>query len=338
MKRNDIEDLVQYGSLYNQSFEENYQETHISWVLFTADFVLKIKKPIKLTFLDFSTLELRNYFCEQEVKLNSRFSKIYLGVEAIRRNGETWIIGNGGLHVLDYGVVMCKQETAFQMDRLLAKNQVSKEVISQLARQVADFHKKAEVVSTPFHLNQAKELFRDLRSVLPYFEKLPDSAWADLIADSIRFSDDFLTENQDLFIARTKEGNVRDVHGDLHSRNIFLNPEPVIFDCIEFNETFRQIDVWYEVAFLCMDMEFLGHSELSDFFFREYCRQKGESIIKENMRIFIYFKMLRANVRAKVLALQASEEDSSKSNIDNLSDPIHYLRLMQSYMEELSPV
>jgi aminoglycoside phosphotransferase family enzyme len=338
MERNDIEDLVQYGALYNQRFEKNYQETHISWVLFTADFVLKIKKSIKLTFLDFSTLELRNYFCEQEVKLNSRFSKIYLGVEAICRNGETWIIGNGGLHVLDYGVVMCKQDTAFQMDRLLAINQVTKGAITQLACQVADFHKKAEVVSTPFHLNRAKELFRDLRSVLPYFEKLPDSAWADLIADSIRFSDNFLTENQDLFIARTKAGNVRDVHGDLHSRNIFLNSKPVIFDCIEFNESFRQIDVWYEVAFLCMDMEFFGHSELSDFFFREYCRQKGELIINVNMRIFIYFKMLRANVRAKVLALQASEEDSSKSNIDNLSDPIRYLRLMQSYMEELSPV
>ncbi len=236
---------------------------------------------------------------------------------------------------MEYGVVMKRQNDSLRMDRILSKNEISEEAINQLARQVADFHKDAAVISTPFDLNKAKELFQDLQSVLPHFEQLAATEWTDLIEKSIRFSDGFLTENQDQFIARTKADCVRDVHGDLHSKNIFLNPRPTIFDCIEFNDTFRQIDVWYEVAFLCMDMEYYGHRELSEEFFREYNSLKGESSIKENERIFIYFKMLRANVRAKVMTLKVSEEISSDPNLENLSDPIRYLSLMRTYMEDL---
>lgn len=338
MERNDIEDLVQHGTLYNQKFDKNFQETHISWVLFTADFALKIKKPVKLTFLDFSTLELRKYFCEREVTLNSRFSEIYIGMEALSRNGEKWVIGNGRLKVLDYGVVMKRQDNSHRMDRLLSKNQVSKKAICDLARRVAEFHKEAAVVSTPYQLNEAKELFGDLRSILGLYEMLPDTSWTNLIKESTKFSDDFLTIHQNLFTSRALAGNVRDVHGDLHSRNIFLNPEPVIFDCIEFNDSFRQIDVWYEVAFLCMDMEFFGHRELSEDFFNEYTQQKGELVNAEKRQIFIYFKMLRANIRAKVLALKVGEPGSDNPNIEDLSDSMHYLRLMRSYMNELRPI
>ncbi|HSI75725.1 MAG TPA: phosphotransferase [Lunatimonas sp.] len=335
MERTDVQELVQHAALYNQKFDVDFQETHISWVLFTADFALKIKKPVKLTFLDFSTLELRKHFCEQEVKLNSRFSEIYLGVESLNREGQKWVIGSESRQVWDYGVVMQKQDNSLRMDSLLSKNQVSKAVIDRLAYQVADFHKDAVVISAPFELNKAKELFSDLQSVSVHFEKLPDKEWADLIEDTIGFSDEFLTENQSQFIARIEAGNVRDVHGDLHSRNIFLSPEPVIFDCIEFNDTFRQIDVWYEVAFLCMDIESYGHRELSEGFFDIYTWQKGELVNNDEMRIFTYFKMLRANVRAKVLAIQAGNEVSFKPTIESLSSSIHYLQLMKSYMAEL---
>lgn len=338
MERNDIDELVRDGTLYNQKFEENFQETHISWVLFTADFAVKIKKPIKLTFLDFSTLQLRKHFCEQEVKLNSRFSEIYIGVEALSLNGEKWDVVNGNLNIKDYGVVMKRQDNSHRMDRLLSKNQVSKKAICDLARLVAEFHKGAVVVSTPYQLNEAKELFGDLRSILGIFEMLPDRSWTNLIKESTKFSDDFLTIHQNLFTSRALAGNVRDVHGDLHSRNIFLNPEPVIFDCIEFNDSFRQIDVWYEVAFLCMDMEFFGHRELSEDFFKEYTQQKGELVNAEKRQIFIYFKMLRANIRAKVLALKVGERASDNRNIEDLSDSMHYLRLMRSYMNELRSI
>lgn len=338
MERNDIDELVRDGTLYNQKFEENFQETHISWVLFTADFALKIKKPIKLTFLDFSTLELRKYFCEREVMLNRRFSEIYIGIEALSRNGGKWVIDNGRRKVLDYGVVMKRQDNSHRMDRLLSKNQVSKKAICDLAWRVAEFHKEAVVVSTPYQLNEAKELFGDLRSILGLYEMLPDTSWTSLIKESTKFSDDFLTIHQNLFSSRALSGNVRDVHGDLHSRNIFLNPEPVIFDCIEFNDSFRQIDVWYEVAFLCMDMEFFGHRELSEDFFKEYTQQNGELVNAEKRQIFIYFKMLRANIRAKVLALKVGEPGSYNRNIEDLSDSMHYLRLMRSYMNELRSI
>ncbi len=334
MEKTDIQELVQHGTLYNQAFDRNIQETHISWVVFTADFALKIKKPVKLSFLDFSTLELRKYFCEQEVTLNSRFSDIYLAVVALGLDGEKWVIENGKQTVLDYGVVMIRQKDSLRMDHLLSKKKVSQEAICQLARQVADFHNDAGVISTPFHLIGAKGLFRDLRSISGNFE-ITDSEWPDFIEVAIRFSDEFLTKNQNLFITRAKAGQIRDVHGDLHSRNIFMNPEPVIFDCIEFNASFRQIDVWYEVAFLCMDMEFYGHLKLSEVFFNEYNNYKGELVIKENRRIFIYFKLLRANVRAKVLALEASQGNSPKSNKGNLYDSIRYLQLMREYIKEL---
>ena len=335
MERSDIQHLVQNGTLYHQSFDGDIQETHISWVVFTADFALKIKKPVKLSFLDFSTLTLRRYFCEQEVLLNSRFSDIYVAVAFIGYDGENWFFENDDQDVLEYGVVMKRQDNALRMDRLLAQNQVSREVVYQLARQVANFHKKAEIISVPFELNKAKELFGDLQSVAGNFEEGMDTEWSAFIAESIHWSDEFLDKNQAQFASRSHAGQIRDVHGDLHSRNIFLDNEPIIFDCIEFNDTFRQIDVWYEVAFLCMDMEFHGHGELSEAFFNEYTAQKNESVNKVDKEIFIYFKMLRANIRAKVLALQANQGDPGESNKENRLVSVRYLQLMQVYMDEL---
>jgi aminoglycoside phosphotransferase family enzyme len=335
MKKSDIQELVQNAVLFNQPFERDVQETHISWVVFTADFALKIKKPVKLSFLDFSTLELRKHFCEQEVILNSRFSNIYLSVVALSRKDKIWVFENGKEQILEYGVVMERQAETLRLDRLLSKNHVSIKAIAQLAHQVADFHKNAAVITTPFNLNEAKELFQDLRSVSGLLEKF-NTKWSDLIEETVKFSDEFLITKQNLFASRTKAGWVKDVHGDLHSRNIFLKPEPVIFDCIEFNDSFRQIDVWYEVAFLCMDMEFYGHRELSEEFFKEYIHHSGQLLNPENRQIFTYFKMLRANVRAKVLTLQTSQGTSSSSNTENLSDPVRYLELMHAYKQELS--
>jgi uncharacterized protein len=336
MKRTDIENMVKAGRLYRQPFDGEIFDTHISWVIFTVDFALKVKKPVKLSFLDFSTLELRKHFCEQEILLNRRYSDIYLGVVAINKNGKDWSFKKGNQRALDYGIVMKRQDNSLRMDRILADNQISTEDIVKLAQVVANFHEKAKIISAPFELTRAKELFRDLKAVSGYFDHGQDSAWSNFITESIRWSDEFLDYNREQFASRSDGAQIRDVHGDLHSRNIFIDDDPVIFDCIEFNDSFRQIDVWYEVAFLCMDLDFFGHPELSNVFFKEYTRLKKEHVSKEQMRIFVYFKMLRANIRAKVLAMQTNQGDSPKSDKENLLNSTRYLQLMRKYMDELN--
>jgi aminoglycoside phosphotransferase family enzyme len=161
------------------------------------------------------------------------------------------------------------------------------------------------------------------------------SEWSAVIAASIEFSNVFLDQHHSQFRLRADSGNVRDVHGDLHSRNIFLANPPIIFDCIEFKDSYRQIDVWYEVAFLCMDMEFFGQKTLSEVFFEEYTAIHKEVVEKTDTQIFVYYKMLRANIRAKVLALQASPDGNGTSGAENIADSVRYLQLMRDYLEEL---
>jgi aminoglycoside phosphotransferase family enzyme len=127
---------------------------------------------------------------------------------------------------------------------------------------------------------------------------------------------------------RLTDGFIRDVHGDLHTRNIFAYPDPVVFDCIEFNDHFRQIDVLNEVAFLCMDLEANGFSGLSAAFLETYASETSAMQGRGERLLFVWFKCYRANIRAKVTALgaaQAGDHPAAKQEMER------YLRLMEQY-------
>lgn len=300
-------------------------QTHISWLFLTGDFVYKIKKPVKFSFLDFSTLRKRKFYCKEEVRLNRRLSAdIYLGVVPVVKNDSNYYFGGKGI-VIDHAVKMAQLPQDGKMDSLLLRNKVTREHIKAIASIVAAFHKripkiKGQKYSSP---SLVKEQIDDLAGVKEIIER----------ACGIGHKVDFILQKCDYFIGqhatimkkRQKEGKVRDCHGDLHSANIFIiNDKIYIFDCIEFNKFFRYIDVASEIAFMAMDLDAFGREDLSRLFVSEYIKLTQDTELLDLLNLY---KCYRANVRAKVAALAFAHDglEGQKENIEK------YMALCESY-------
>ncbi len=339
MIQEQINSFLLEGEFPEVSAERELIETHISWVFICHRFVYKIKKPIKYSFLDFSTLEKRKKYCIREIELNKRLTDgIYLDVVPINRLNNHYKIGGNVGTVIDYAVRMLKMDRTKQMDQLLAQNKVTKSDIKNLAKKIAIFHGNTVIIHQKDVLDiQVK--FNDLEAEREYLATQSNgSTYAAIIGSAIKASDDFLNRNMDLLTGRLRAGFFRDCHGDLHSRNIFLLPSPQPFDCLEFNDDYRQIDVLNEVAFLCMDLDASGKKDLSELFL-EYYNQFFPSFpsmkSSKEHHLFVYYKAYRANVRAKVNSLRAKSAVNEKERTKALSEVDKYLRLMESYIKTL---
>src|SRR5690606_28853599 len=150
MNATEFSSLVKTASFKGEPLLDKTEDTHISWIAFSKEYVFKIKKPVKLSFLDFSSIELRKTFCERELELNRRFSKIYLDVLPIIKEGDEWSISQGDGEIVDYAVLMKRLDSSKRMDIMLGNNKVSGASMKALAKEVADFHLKAEKIHTPF--------------------------------------------------------------------------------------------------------------------------------------------------------------------------------------------
>jgi len=331
MNRNEILDLMTKGLFEGKPLNGMLEETNISWVILGEEFVFKIKKPVKLTFLDYSTLELRKLNCEKELELNRRFSPIYLSVHPIIKSKGKWFIGEEEGEIVDYAVCMEKMESDKRMDLLLGKNKVKGEQVILLAKRVAEFHLGARVIKKEIDIDIFYGIFNDLESVSEIAGQSLDQNYVQDIASLISWSDAFIKEHFPRFQKRMRDDFFRDVHGDLHGRNIFLYEEPIIFDCIEFEESFRQIDVLYEVAFICMDLENFGRKDFSDIFLKAYLNEFDCMADVEDKQIFQYYKCLRANIRAKVNLLDAKSETDAKKRNKKLESGKKYLDLALFY-------
>ncbi len=311
-------------------------ETHISWVIISSGKVYKIKKPVHYSFLDFSSTEKRKYYCDREVELNRRFSNgVYLGVEPIKEATERFVIGEQySGDIIDHVVVMTKLDREKQMDRLLVKNKVSPNDIERLAQKIAAFHRSAVIIDRKDHLD-IKEKFNDLIFQKAFLNQSLQNNAGSIIEEAIKFSDDFLNNNSKNLQNRFQIGYCKDGHGDLHTRNIFLLPEPLPFDCIEFNDDFRQIDVLNDIAFLCMDLDAFGRHDLSDLFFEKYNQSFAAAVTVTDHDLFVYYKCYRANIRAKVNSLRAQSAETQEVKKIALTEAAKYLELMQGYIDQL---
>ena len=336
MTKEQIDKLLSKGKFPDIAQKRKLVETHISWVILGDKFVYKIKKPINYSFLDFSTPELRKHFCEREIELNQRFSKnIYLEVLPIYEWQEGYCIGGNEGTIIDYTVKMRKLDPEKQMDVLLSKNKVNESDIKNLAERIAHFHKNTTIIYKKNVLD-VKEKFNDLGAETDFLSDNIAPEYSDLITRAIEASDTFLSENEKLLDNRLNSGYFRDCHGDLHTRNIFLLSIPQPFDCIEFNDDYRKIDVLNEVAFLCMDLDALGKNVLSDLFIEHYDHLFPTIRTVAERKLFVYYKSYRANVRAKVNSLRAKSAVSSAERMKPLAEVKKYLSLMESYMKSLN--
>lgn len=334
MTNDEIAKLISDGSFPSPCAAPALVETHISWVVLCEEYVYKIKKPVKYSFLDFSTPDKRKFFCEREVALNNRLTDgVYLDVLPIRKTTSSFAIGTGEGLAIDYAVRMRRLNSDLQMDVMLRAGKVSDKQIMKLAQRVAEFHRHAQVVY-PGSIFDIGDKFNDLSGEKDFLSEHIGTHAGDIIADAIEKSGEFMARHRDLLKRRVAEGFTRDVHGDLHARNIFLLDPPVIFDCIEFNDDFRRDDLLNEVAFLCMDLDAFGYPELATLFMSSY--QEHFAILRtaEEERLFNFYKSYRANVRAKVNSLRARSAADAEKRAAALNESSRYLDMMNKYIGE----
>jgi uncharacterized protein len=291
-------------------------ETHISWIVLTDQYAFKVKRPVKLSFLDFSTTEERKHYCLQEVKLNKRLAPdMYLGVIPITKSLIAEESDNDD-DIIDYAVQMKRMNNDKEMHKLLEDGKVTEKQLEKLAQKIAQFHRGTQIVKNAFNTSGMIDDFTDISDILDDDpdNQLISSDHKEIVMRCTEESKKYLNANRSLFNERIINGFQRDCHGDLNATNIFLYDDPVIFDCIEFNDAFRYIDVMNEIAFLCVDLDFYGSKELSDFFIKSYKEsfEMKDSDMPEPL--FNFYKCYRANIRAKVTLLSLSEYPEDKKS------------------------
>lgn len=279
-------------------------QTHASWVALLPRFVYKVKKPVKLGFLDFSTAEKRRRFCEREVTLNRRLSSgIYLGIVPITR-GKDGLAFDGPGRIVDYAVRMRRLPEKYFLLNMLSRGKGTTRDIERIVALLGRFYSTHP--STPeiarwgrIHILR-KSTTENACQTLPFVEKTISRAALEGIGI---YNKEFYRLNRSLFESRGRDGHIRDCHGDLHLEHIHLGPNKVtIYDCIEFNERFRMIDVANDVAFLAMDLDFRGRGDLGRYF---AARMAEELHDPDALRLLDFYKCYRACVRGKVESLRS---------------------------------
>jgi hypothetical protein len=273
-------------------------QTQMSFVFLTDDYAYKVKKPVNLGYLDYTTEEKRHFYCQREVELNHRLCpEVYLGVVPITQDkGNISVAGRG--EVIEHAVKMRRLPQEAMMDVLLAKNQVSPEMITGVAQKLVEFHQKAETNTNISAFGDIKAITQNTEENFSQTNKYIGNTISQEKYQHIKdYTDSFIEENTPLFRRRMTQGRIRDCHGDLHAAHICFTNDICIYDCIEFNDRFRYCDVASEVAFLAMDLDHYGRADLSRSLVNAYVDRSQD---EELRKLLNFYKCYRAYVRGKV--------------------------------------
>ena len=322
--------LLRPAAYPHPAAEVKLVQTHISYVLLAGEYVYKIKKPVNFGFLDFTSLEKRQYFCGREVELNRRLCPdLYLGVTTITRAGAGFALDGTG-EVVEYAVKMARMDEAQMMGRIVEAGQLTEATLDKIVAILVPFYERAAggVELAVFGRPEAVAL-----NVLENFQQTKGFVGCtSLSAEQFQRIDNYaraFLERGELFGVRIKAGRIRDCHGDLYSANICL-AEPIrIFDCIEFNERFRYCDVASDVAFLAMDLDYHGLEGLSRYFISRFVEKSGD----QGLPVMLdFYKCYRAFVRGKIglFTAHAPEVDAA-TKAASLSQAGRYFQLAERY-------
>jgi aminoglycoside phosphotransferase family enzyme len=333
VQREVVEALMKPEAYDEQPGRIELTQTHISFVFLTSNFVYKVKKAVDLGFLDFTTLEKRQFFCEKELELNKRLcGGMYLEVVPINRSNVIKIKGEG--EIVEYAVKMKRMPQEKMMTKLLEENKVDNGLIDGIAKIIARFHSKAETSKRISEFGSLviietnwKENFEQTWKFVGRTISVKDFK---LVRERV---DDFMKRTASFFQKRAEEGRVRDCHGDIHSGNIFVADRIYIFDAIEFNERFRYSDVASDIAFLAMDLDFKGRTDLSNFFVQKYVKYSGD---RELTEILPFYKCYRAYVRGKVASFKLEDPNISREEKRAaMKEAKEYFKLASTYLKIL---
>jgi len=321
-------------------------QTHISLLFFTPERVYKVKKSVDLGFLDYTTLERRKHFCEEEVRLNRRLApRTYLGVVPIGRDGDGQLVVGGGIEPLEWAVEMERLPAESMLSARLARGAIDNAPLNEVVDLLVRFHATAATGAGVDEFGSAEAIAENTQGNL--------DALADFAAEAgesspqgprvlsprlLRFLEarrrELLTELEPLFAERVRNGRIREGHGDLHAGNLcFTSEGPVAYDCIEFEPAFRCGDVAADLAFLAMDLDMRGFPGFSGYLVHRYASVSGDA---ELQRLVGFYKGYRALVRAKVSALtgldpELRDDAREKSRLEAM----RYTQLAVAY--ELPP-
>ncbi|HWR77663.1 MAG TPA: AAA family ATPase [Thiobacillus sp.] len=282
-------------------------ETHISHLLLTGEFAYKVKKPLNLGFLDFSSLDKRLHACEEEVRLNRRLAPaIYLGVVPITGTPAAPRV-NGAGEAFEYAVKMRQFPPDATLDRLQAQGRLTARQIEAIATTLARFHLQDcaragadSPWSSPEKVWQPVE-----QNFLQIAARLADVADRQQLDALQRWSETEHARLTPLMTARKRDGFVRECHGDLHLGNLaWVDDQLLVFDCLEFNPGLRWIDIQSEVAFCYMDLVQRGHADWAWLFLNAWLEQTGDYA---GLALLRYYAVYRALVRAKVSAIRSAQ-------------------------------
>lgn len=308
-------------------------QTHISHIFLTDRFVYKVKKPVDFGFLDFTTLEKRRHFCEEELRLNRRLSPdIYLAVVPLCRASDGTLNLQGNGEVVEYAVKMKRMPAERMMALMLEQGEVTTAQIDAIAERVAQFHGEAERGGGIALFGTLEALsanwLENLRQTEVYIGRTISAAdHAAIKAWAFRLLD----QQGLLFRERIKSGYIRECDGDLHSENICLdNGQVHIFDCIEFNEKFRFSDTAADVAFLAMDLEYHGRRDLAERFINSYVSASNDTGLKQVLPLYL---ANRAFIRGKVESFRLDDpliSDEQKARAKERAQ--RFFRLAHGYV------
>jgi aminoglycoside phosphotransferase family enzyme len=280
-------------------------QTQISYVFKADDLVYKVKKPVDFGFLDYSTLDKRRGLCLKEVQLNRRLCPhAYLGVATVTRDGGRIVVDGTG-DILEYAVKMQLLPRDRMMDVLLARDAVTPDMVRAVADKLAAFHARAAFDET---IGEYGSLAMVTRTIDGVFVR-DDLQIGTLIAPGVYqklldHEHDFLRDHAALFEKRVADGRIRDCHGDLHAQHICFCDDICIYDCIEFADYLRYIDVAADVAFLAMDLDRFGRRDLSRVFVETYVEHSGD---QDLLTLLDFYKCYRAFVRYMVNCQQYAD-------------------------------
>ncbi|WP_342349400.1 AAA family ATPase [uncultured Nitrospira sp.] len=313
-------------------------ETHISWVFLTGRYVYKIKKPVLFSFVDFSTLEKRKWFCEEEVRLNGRLAPhLYLGVVSITGSPSDPRMDGDGCP-FEWAVKMKQFPPNQEFHNLLERGSLDESVVGQLARDIGIFHSRLDPAEDLMPYGEPDMVWQPITEC---FEDIPHTALPARIQSCLQDIQEWINQEwrrlRSIIKQRKASGQIRECHGDLHLGNIALLEDRIcVFDALEFEPRLRWIDVISEVAFLVMDLESRDRVDLAYWFLNCYLEVTGDYA---GMSVFRLYEVYRALVRAKVAGLRLAQvEPGNAVREDILQEISRYVEFAHRLMMPSPPM
>ncbi|MDB9525650.1 AAA family ATPase [Oscillatoria sp. CS-180] len=274
-------------------------QTHVSYVTLTGDYAYKVKKPVDFGFLDYSTLERRQHFCEEELRLNQRAAaSIYLEVLAIAQSDKGYSLGTEDT-VVEYTIKMRQFPQSALLSQMFEQGDLTEALLRQLAEVIAQFHQTAK---TNDYIRAFGTVANIRQSIDENYEQtesfIGGPQTQQQFQETQAYTDSFFSTQQELLQQRINQDRIRACHGDSHLNNIcYWQDQLLLFDCIEFNEPFRFVDVMFDIAYIIMDLTVEGRQDLAATFLSHYVEHTGDW---EGLQVLPLYVSRQSYVRAKV--------------------------------------